>query len=151
MKKVNLNHIKKEAESYFVKGDYSCSESVLKTLINNFDLGVDEQFVRVASGFSGGMGGSGCTCGTISGAVIAIGLLFGRSEAKDPAINKAKELSKKIHDIFKNEHKAACCRALTRGLQPGTKERFKQCYSFVGEVAFETSKIICEELGIQYI
>ncbi|MEG0856524.1 MAG: C-GCAxxG-C-C family protein [Terrisporobacter sp.] len=132
MEGLSLNNVKKEAEGYFVNGDFSCSESVLKALVNNFDMGVSDDVVKVASGFSGGMGGSGCTCGTISGAIIGIGLLFGRSEGKDPAIKKAKELSKKIHDVFKDEHKATCCRSLTRGLDPGTKERFDKCYSLVG-------------------
>lgn len=151
MKNIDLNSIKVEAEGYFKNEGLSCSESVLKSLVNNFDMNVSSEIVRVASGFSGGMGGSGCTCGTISGAVIAIGLLFGRSEGSDPSIQKAKELSRNIHDKFKEYHHATCCRSLTRGLKPGTSERLNQCCSFVGEVAYETSKIIAEELNIKIL
>ena len=150
MERINLDLVKKEAENYFKTENLSCSESVLKALVNNFDMNVNNDIVRVASGFSGGMGGSGCTCGTISGAIIGIGLIFGRSEGNDPSIKKAKELSKKIHDTFKEEHHATCCRALTKNLSPGSVERFNQCSSFVGEVAYETSKLIADELNIQY-
>lgn len=150
MKKIDLNSIKIEAESYFKDEGLSCSESVLKALVNNFEMNVNSEIVKTASGFSGGMGGSGCTCGTISGAIIAIGLLFGRSEGSDPSIRKAKELSKEVHDKFKEEHNATCCRSLTRGLKPGTSERLNQCCYFVGEVAYETAKIIAKELNIKY-
>ncbi|WP_408645582.1 hypothetical protein [Terrisporobacter othiniensis] len=46
------------------------------------------------------MDGCGCVCGTLSATNISIGLLFSRSEGNDSSINKAKELSKNIHDIF---------------------------------------------------
>ena len=150
MQSIDLNKVREESENYFFYEGLSCSESVLKALIKNFDMNVSNDIIRVATGFSGGMGGSGCTCGTISGAIIGIGLLFGRCEGNDPSIVKAKELSKQIHDTFKSQHKATCCRALTRGLEPGTAERFNQCKSFVGEVAYETAKLIADELRIKY-
>lgn len=83
MKKFNLNSIGEEAQDYFKNEKLSCSESVLKAIVNNFDMNVDNSIVRVASEFSGGVGGCGCICGTLSAANISIGLLFGRSEGNN--------------------------------------------------------------------
>ncbi len=150
MKKIDLNSIGKEAQNYFKNEKLSCSESVLKAIVNNFDMKVDDNIVRVASGFSGGIGGCGCVCGTLSAANISIDLLFGRSEGNDPAINKAKELSKNIHDIFIEKNSSTCCKEITKGLEAESEEKFNKCYNLIGEVAYDTAKIISDELKIEY-
>ena len=42
----------------------------------------------MASGFPVGMGGSGCTCGAVVGGIMAIGMFFGRVQAKDSKVQK---------------------------------------------------------------
>lgn len=101
----------------------------------------------MASGFPIGIGGSGCTCGAVVGGVMAIGLFFGRNEPKDTKVNKAMELSKELHDIFKERHKFLCCRVLTKGMMLGSAEHMEQCIYFTGEVAEEAAKIIVRELN----
>lgn len=150
MKKLDLNSIGEEAQNYFKNEKLSCSESVLKAIVNNFDMNVDENIIRVASGFSGGVGGCGCICGTLSAANISIGLLFGRSEGNDPAIKKAKELSKNIHDIFIEKNNSTCCKELTKGLDPDSEEKVNKCSNLIGEVAHDTAKMIADELDIKY-
>lgn len=146
MVNVDLDKVRAKAEEYYRNGDFYCSEAVVKVIVEEFGLDVGSEVIKAASGFPVGIGGMGCTCGAISGGVIAIGLVFGRCEAKDERVNKAMELSSKLYNVFVDRHKVSCCKVLTRGMEKGSPEHMEQCIYFTGEVAYETAKIIMEEL-----
>ncbi|HPL98772.1 MAG TPA: C-GCAxxG-C-C family protein [Bacillota bacterium] len=146
---INLNRIRTTAEDYYRNGDFYCSEAIVKTIKDEFGLSISDEIIALASGFPVGMGGSGCTCGAVVGGIMAIGLLFGRTQAKDIKVNKAMELSKELHDIFRERHKCLCCRTLTQGMTLGSPEHMVQCIRFTGEVAEEVAKIIVKELNIE--
>lgn len=141
---VDLERIRKIAEDYYRNGDFYCSEAVVKTIIDEFQIDVSEDVIKIASGFPVGMGGMGCTCGALTGGVMAIGLVYGRSQGKDPKVNKAMELSAKLYQIFCERHKVSCCKVLTRGMEKGSPEHMEQCIAFTGEMAYEAAKIIEE-------
>ena len=141
---VDLERIRKIAEDYYRNGDFYCSEAVVKTIIDEFQIDVSEDVIKMASGFPVGMGGMGCTCGALTGGVMAIGLIYGRSQGKDPKVNKAMELSAKLYQIFCERHKVSCCKVLTRGMEKGSPEHMEQCIAFTGEMAYEAAKIIAE-------
>ena len=141
---VDLERIRKIAEDYYRNGDFYCSEAVVKTIIDEFQIDVSEDVIKMASGFPVGMGGMGCTCGALTGGVMAIGLVYGRSQGKDPKGNKAMELSAKLYQIFCERHKVSCCKVLTRGMEKGSPEHMEQCIAFTGEMAYEAAKIIAE-------
>lgn len=141
---VDLERIRKIAEDYYRNGDFYCSEAVVKTIIDEFQIDVSEDVIKMASGFPVGMGGMGCTCGALTGGVMAIGLVYGRSQGKDPKVNKAMELSTKLYQIFCERHKVSCCKVLTRGMEKGSPEHMEQCIAFTGEMAYEAAKIIAE-------
>ncbi len=141
---VDLERIRKIAEDYYRNGDFYCSEAVVKTIIDEFQIDVSEDVIKMASGFPVGMGGMGCTCGALTGGVMAIGLVYGRSQGKDPKVNKAMELSAKLYQIFCEHHKVSCCKVLTRGMEKGSPEHMEQCIAFTGEMAYEAAKIIAE-------
>ena len=141
---VDLERIRKIAEDYYRNGDFYCSEAVVKTIIDEFQIDVSEDVIKMASGFPVGMGGMGCTCGAMPGGVMAIGLVYGRSQGKDPKVNKAMELSAKLYQIFCERHKVSCCKVLTRGMEKGSPEHMEQCIAFTGEMAYEAAKIIAE-------
>lgn len=142
---VNLEEIRATAEAYYRNGDFYCSEAVVKTLIDAFQLDVPEDVIKMASGFPVGMGGMGCTCGALTGGILVLGMIYGRKEAKDPSVNKAMELSARLYQVFCQRHKVSCCKVLTRGMEKGSPEHMEQCISFTGEMAYETAKIILEE------
>lgn len=146
--KVNLIEIKETAENYYRDGDFYCSEAIVKTIRDKFELQVPDEVISMASGFPVGIGGSGCTCGAIAGGVMSLGLFFGRTEAKDDRVDRAMALSKELHDTFREKHKSLCCRVLTRDMTLGSPEHMNQCIAFTGEVAEETAKIIARELGL---
>ena len=141
---VDLERIRKIAEDYYRNGDFYCSEAVVKTIIDEFQIDVSEDVIKMASGFPVGMGGMGCTCGALTGGVMAIGLVYGRSQGKDPKVNKAMELSAKLYQIFCERHKVSCSKVLTRGMEKGSPEHMEQCIAFTGEMAYEAAKIIAE-------
>lgn len=141
---VDLERIRKIAEDYYRNGDFYCSEAVVKTIIDEFQIDISEDVIKMASGFPVGMGGMGCTCGALTGGVMAIGLVYGRSQGKDPKVNKAMELSAKLYQIFCERHKVSCCKVLTRGMEKGSPEHMQQCIAFTGEMAYEAAKIIAE-------
>ena len=141
---VDLERIRKIAEDYYRNGDFYCSEAVVKTIIDEFQIDVSEDVIKMASGFPVGMGGMGCTCGALTGGVMAIGLVYGRSQGKDPKLNKAMDLSAKLYQIFCERHKVSCCKVLTRGMEKGSPEHMEQCIAFTGEMAYEAAKIIAE-------
>ncbi|MDF2484571.1 MAG: GCAxxG family protein, partial [Herbinix sp.] len=131
---IDLRKIKTTAENYYRNGEFYCSEAIVKTVKDEFDFPISDEIVAMASGFPVGMGGSGCTCGAISGGIMVLGLFFGRTEPKDVKVNKAMELSKELHDLFRTRHKTLCCRVLTKNMTLGSPEHMEQCINFTGEV-----------------
>lgn len=146
MKNVDIRNIRITAENFYRNGDFYCSEAIVKTIKDAFELPISDDVIKMASGFPVGIGGSGCTCGAVTGGIMALGLFFGRSKAKDESVNKVMALSKELHDNFKNKHNCLCCKTLTKGMTLGSPLHMEQCIGFTGEVAEETAKIIVREL-----
>jgi len=140
-------HIRKIAEEYYRSGQYYCSEAIVKTINEEFRLGYPDDIVKVASGFPIGIGGAGCSCGAVTGGVMAIGMVFGRSAPGDPAIERCLSLCRELHDRFSGRHGCLCCRSLTRGMILKSPEHIRKCVALTGEVAEETATIILRELG----
>lgn len=145
-KNVDINKIRELAEHYYQVGDYFCSESVVKTIRDEFELDLPDEVIAMASGFPVGIGRSGCTCGAVTGGIMALGMLFGRTEGRDPKVNKTLELAKELHDDFRERNKTLCCRILTKGMTLGTPEHKEQCVRLTGEVAKKVAEIIVREL-----
>lgn len=62
--------------------DFNCAESVFSALAEY--LAIDSPLVpRVSSGFGGGIARSQSLCGAVSGAIMALGLKYGRDNAAD--------------------------------------------------------------------
>jgi C_GCAxxG_C_C family probable redox protein len=146
-KDVDLQRIKKTAEGYYRDGDYFCSEAIVRTIRDEFDLPLPDDVVAMASGFPVGIGAAGCTCGAIAGGVMALGLFFGRTEPRQASVQTAMARAKELHDLFKERHKSTCCRVLTKGMELGSPVHMEQCIALTGEVAEETARMIVRELA----
>ncbi len=143
---IDYKQVRKTAEDYYRNGDYYCSEAIVKTIKDAFNLPISDDVVAAASGFPVGMGGSGCTCGAVAGGVMALGLFFGRTKPKDNKVNHMMGLASELHNDFKNNHKSLCCRVLTRGMKLGSPKHMDQCISYTGEVAEQVARMITREL-----
>ncbi len=69
--------VRDRARKNFSKG-YNCSECVLEAVLAHIDVGLPKETLRVATGFGGGVGLFGDTCGAINGAMIAVSAVHGR-------------------------------------------------------------------------
>jgi C_GCAxxG_C_C family probable redox protein len=139
--------IRQKAEAYYRDGDFYCSEAIVKTIKDAYGVDVPDAVVAMASGFPVGIGGAGCTCGALSGGVMALGLFFGRECPRDPKVNKAMQLSNELHKEFIGMYGSTCCRKLTKGMELGSEVHMKQCIEITGKVAEMCATIIDRETG----
>lgn len=125
------------------KEGYCCSQSVLFSYAEQ--LGVSEDLaLRLANGFGAGMARRQEVCGAVSGAILVLGLIYGRgvNDGKDKheyTYLKVKELIEK----FEAQHGNVICKNLLDGCDlntPTGQDHFKsenmieQCYGYVDSV-----------------
>ena len=90
------------ARGYFRQG-LNCSECVLRTFIDIYNVNLPDEILCMATGFGGGMGHTKNTCGAITGAVLALGTLKGRRAPfgpKEEMGERVKDLQQNIYPIF---------------------------------------------------
>lgn len=125
------------AGSFFKEG-YNCAESIFKTFKPLVAPQMNDDVVRMFTGFGGGYGHAGCTCGALAASVAVLGMIKGRidvSEDRDPAYNIAKE----FHDRFEGKFGGTCCRVLNE--HPfDSKEHLRNCLKITGN----TAKLLAE-------
>lgn len=122
IKKENLDNKKKEGLSKFYNG-YNCAQSVLSVFAEELEISKDT-CLKLSSPFGSGIAYMQETCGAVSGALMAIGLKYGRG------INGTKEDKERAYDMsrhFIEEFKKTtcgtiCCRELMNGLDMSTPE-----------------------------
>ena len=76
-KEETMNNAKAFAEEGFL-----CSEAVLLALSKAIEV-ENESIPRIATGFGGGIGRCGEICGALSGAIMGLGLHFGRDHPSE--------------------------------------------------------------------
>ena len=103
------------AANIFTARGYCCSETVIVVINQGFrgDLS-PEMAVRLGSGFCHGMGGAGCTCGSLAGAEVAISLFLGPRQPGGMKSKEFEKVAKEMHDRFRARFSATCCRVLLR-------------------------------------
>jgi len=99
-----------KASAYFEEG-YNCSESMLRAYLDCY--GKDIALSSAASGFGGGIGGRGFTCGAVSGAIMAMGIHFNRQNTQETELYaniRGKSLA--LQEDFSKEIGSLNCREL---------------------------------------
>ena len=129
-----IKKIKETAEGYFERGEFFCSEAVVKTINDVLGKPFDDSVTKLASGFPIGIGKSGCVCGAISGGVMALGMAYSRNHGQ--AMNeKMLPMSADLHNYIKGEYKSTCCRVITKDFEFASPERKRHCVKITGKVA----------------
>lgn len=119
---------------------FSCSQAVLSTF--GPALGLDrDTALKVAAAFGGGMAGRGETCGVVSGALMVIGLRYGRTRTDDEEANeRAYTLAQEFVKEFESRNGSVFCRDLLgydistpEGLGSARQENLRttRCINFV--------------------
>jgi len=121
-----IQEIRQRAKRNFSLG-YNCAECVAESVLSLIDTGLPPEVKKLATGFGGGVGLFGDTCGAIAGAVMAVSAVHGRStlpsgEGKE-ALMKSKEqlygkpglyrLFNQIPNKVKAKYGQTLCRKLT--------------------------------------
>jgi len=145
-KNIDMEKLIQDAVDIFNQG-FACSESIIYAIKKHFELDLSDDAIAMSSGFPWGLGGAGCICGALAGGTMCIGYFFGRREPGDPRINKCFQLTNELHDYFKENCGATCCRILTKGKEKNSPERKSQCTSFVADTVKKTAEIILRELN----
>jgi C_GCAxxG_C_C family probable redox protein len=130
---------------HYFRNGFHCSEAILRAFNEVYNLGLEEKHYKIATGFGSGMGKSGCSCGTVTGAVMVLGLIAGRNknyESEQIVYTATREL----HDKFRANHKALCCRVLTQNVAWNSAEHKKLCENYVLDTARITEEIIKGQL-----
>lgn len=134
-----IDQVGKRAANLFETKQLLCAEAILRAVAEVFGGPLTpEQAAQVGTPFCMGLGGAGCTCGALSGAVASVGIYLGRKEGGNGAPCRA--YGKKLHDVFKVRHKSTCCRVLTKNLD--AKTHFAQCLTLTEEGARMAAELL---------
>lgn len=91
-----------------MKSGNNCCQSVLLAARKVWDIPIGDDMLAAAGLFGEGMG-SGCTCGALTGMIMAAGIM----NKYHPHPNGSK-LASQLHDQFKQEFGATCCRVIKK-------------------------------------
>lgn len=147
---VDVDKVRQDAEEYFRRGNFYCSEAIVASVRDNIAPEMPDALIAAASGFPVGVGRSKCMCGAVSGGVIALGYVFGRtgpSAPTDPKSVKTLGLANELQQAFRDSHRVLCCSVQTKGMDMGSGEHKTQCVAFTGEMAAKTAELIARGLA----
>ncbi len=119
-----------QAVNLFRNGLY-CSEAILQVFNEELNLGLNNNALRMATGFGAGLGSSKCCCGSLTGAVLVLSAVKGRIDPES-SIDELFTLTQELHDRFREKYKSTCCRVLTKPVEWGALEHHQYCEQFVG-------------------
>lgn len=138
-----MTHREKAIE-YFRKG-YNCAQSVFAAFCDVTGYS-EEEALRLASSFGGGMGRMRLTCGACTAMFMVCGAVRGYTDiSTDTPKKEHYELIQAMAEAFKREHKTIMCSELLASLKPDsaptpsarTEEyyRVRPCVRFVATAA----------------
>jgi C_GCAxxG_C_C family probable redox protein len=116
-----IQKVKERAKANFKTG-MNCAESVFEAFVSQIDTGLPHETMCVMTGFGGGGGLFGDSCGAMVGAMAALGAVYGRRDIP-PDFKTGKEdlygtpglyrLFNRFPNVFKQRFGSTQCRHLT--------------------------------------
>ncbi|KNY30336.1 C-GCAxxG-C-C family protein [Pseudobacteroides cellulosolvens] len=98
-----------EAVDMFNEG-FICSQAVLAALSDRLGLEKDLA-LKIANGFGGGIARKQLICGAVSGAIMLIGLKYGKTSAQDSISHeRTYSIIDKFCDEFEKRNKSIICK-----------------------------------------
>ena len=105
----------KEAQRLFLEG-YNCAQAVFCAFCDETGMSLEDA-ARLSSSFGGGMGRLREVCGTVSDALLALGMLRGYADPQDPELKKAHyKLVQEYARRFREENGTIICRELLKNV-----------------------------------
>ncbi len=94
------------------RAGFNCSQAVLSGFSRELGLPLETGH-RLSQAFGGGLARTGQLCGAVAGALMVLGLEYGKRKAKDDAArDKTYALSREFMRRFKSRHGSLGCRVL---------------------------------------
>lgn len=114
-----------KALGYF-NSEFNCAQSVLVSFASELEFTEDE-CLKVACAFGGGMGRQQHTCGAVTGALMALGVKYGKAtndseEKKTETYRKTQEFIK----AFEAENGSINCKELLQGLNMNKEDELEE-------------------------
>lgn len=110
MSEERILEARNKAEYYYKEG-YNCAETIFLTYRDYLAPEMDPSMVKLMTGFGGGLGYHGCMCGALTGSVVALNMIRGRTTSQGSR-KEAYELASEFAEKFEEEYNGACCRIL---------------------------------------
>lgn len=128
-------------QGYGTKEDLNCAEKILYGANQVYNLGLDDQALKMSAGFGGGMG-IGNVCGALTASVMVLGLLFVKNNAHESS--RIKTLTQELFITYRKEMQDINCGPL--------KAKYRtdeiQCRNVIAKAADILDKIIERENSI---
>jgi C_GCAxxG_C_C family probable redox protein len=129
---MDKKQVEQRAFDLFQNG-FNCAEAVSTAVVEWYGAESKDFTPKAATAFGGGVGGTKCeTCGALTGGVIALGWLFGRTEPgtdKQDVYAFATEFRNKFLDSFGSTQ----CKAILAAF--GKQEDLLECKRMTGSAA----------------
>jgi len=140
-----IAQVKKRAKNNFRTG-LNCAECVIEALLTHVDTGLPHETMCLMTGFGGGGGLFGDTCGALVGAMAALGAVYGRRAVPTDAKAAREELHgtpglyrlfNRLPNEFTQRFGSTQCRLLTSQWRQTwhCKEHLQFCRNLVIEAA----------------
>ena len=140
-----------KALEYF-DSKFNCSQSVLAAFSDESGLSEDES-LRVACAFGGGMGRQQLTCGAVTGAAMALGLRFGKGiNEEDEKKQQTYDMTVALFEEFTKLNGSTSCRNLLENLDMRDEAEYEfivaknlfhtNCRKYVADAVMIAEKII---------
>jgi C_GCAxxG_C_C family probable redox protein len=133
-----MTHADKAMEKFMA--GFNCTQSVLYSYASELHCDPDLA-LRIANGFGAGMGRKQEVCGAVSGAILVIGLLYGRGEHDGTEkTEKTYATVRALIDAFTAQYGSISCRQLLEGCSLVSEEGRRRFHD-------EKLKEKCREFG----
>lgn len=145
-----IERVRLRARKNFSLG-YNCSEAVFEAVLHECDLDLPPEALRLSTGFGGGVGLYGDTCGALVGAVLAVSAVHGRRALPEgeglEVTAKSKEqfygrpgiyrLFNQLPNRMAEKYGSTLCRELTRKWQDQwlCREHALSCREIIADAA----------------
>ncbi len=97
-------------ESGYAKDkDLNCAEQILQGANEAYGLGLDEDHLKVAAGFGGGMAIES-VCGALTAAIMVLGRLYVQERAHESS--RIKDLTQELFELYSKEMGSIHCAPL---------------------------------------
>jgi C_GCAxxG_C_C family probable redox protein len=107
---------KEEKALEYFRNSFNCSQAVFTVYGNDYGLSEDDS-LKIACAFGGGIGRQQLTCGAVTGALMAIGLKCGKGKSDDDSKKQETyRLTREFFDRFSKLNGSVNCRELLLGL-----------------------------------